>query len=73
MPEQTNGFSFTIVSLIVLVLVAIIDWLGVEVANGQVESVVLKLVEIASAIGIYWGRYRQGDITAGGRKKTTTQ
>ena len=62
--------SITIISWVLLAL----NWLTVKfsipVAPGDLDTTVHTLIAFFTVLGIYWGRYRKGDITwYGARKK----
>lgn len=60
--------SFTISSLIVSGIGFLLQQSGAEVAPENVQNFIEVGLQIIGAIGIYWGRYRQGDITIFGTK-----
>lgn len=61
--------SLTIQGLAVLILGKVLAWAGVQYDVAALQGWVSMTVVIAGAVGIYWGRYRQGDITWWGGKK----
>lgn len=62
------NFSVTIISLAVGVIATALKGVGLDVVEQDIETFVLTGVQIISAIGIYWGRYRVGDINFFGKK-----
>lgn len=61
--------SLTITSLVVGIIAVILSKIGVQVGGEALTTTVLTIVQIISAIGVYVGRYRKGDISIVGRKK----
>ena len=61
--------SVTILSLVVFVLSGLLKGAGVDVDDGQLTESVLTLLQVLTAVGVYWGRFRKGDLKwYGGRK-----
>lgn len=63
-----NNFSLTWTSIVVAVLIAIMKVAGIDIDDGQITEFVYTGVQLLSAIGILFGRYRQGDINIFGKK-----
>lgn len=62
--------SITISSLAVFLLNQLITRAGIEaIEESDLLAVIKVLVSIVSAVGVWWGRYRLGDITWYGRRK----
>lgn len=53
---------------VVLVLSMLVRTVEIDLDEGQVTEVASWIVTGISAVMIYWGRYRMGDITWYGRK-----
>lgn len=64
--------SFTIVSLLVGIISTFLTKFNIQYAPEDVTNFVNTLLLIASGIGVWWGRYRHGDITWYGTKKPAT-
>ncbi len=60
--------SFTISSLIVSAIGFILEHAGVKVGGDQIGNFVNVALQIIGALGVYWGRYRQGDVNVFGVK-----
>lgn len=58
--------SLTITSLIVLVLG--LFGVGDIVTESEVSQVINAIIQIAGVVGVWWGRYRHGDINPIGMK-----
>jgi len=61
--------SATILSLVIGILAEVLPRIGIQVGSAELTTTVQTLMLLISGIGIYWGRYRQGDITPFGVKK----
>jgi len=61
--------SLTIIGLVVAVLATFAKSSGVMVTNEALQTTVLTVVQLMSAVGIYYGRYRVGGITLFGARK----
>jgi uncharacterized membrane protein len=62
-----KDYSLTIASLIVLVA-GLVGW-GDIISEAEVGSVINSITEIVAVVGVWYGRYRQGDVSALGFKK----
>jgi hypothetical protein len=62
------NFSLTWSSAIVFFLLSLLKGAGLEADEGSVTAFVAMAIQVVSAIGIFWGRYRQGDISLFGLK-----
>ena len=61
--------SLTINGLIVGVIAYLLKGADMPVVEGGVETFVQVAIALIGAGGVYWGRYRKGDINFfGGRK-----
>ena len=60
--------SLTMVGLGVMILGFIFSKMGVPIAEGNLEITIITLVKIVGGITIWYGRFRQGDITFWGAK-----
>ncbi len=69
MAEESKQ-SLTITSLVVLALTLIFEKMGLEIAQSDLSTTVITIVKIASVIGVWFGRWRIGDINWLGRKKS---
>lgn len=56
-------YSLTIAGLLVMVITKLLQSSGIEVATESIQNFVVVLLQVVGAIAIYWGRFRQGDIT----------
>lgn len=65
---RNNKMSFTISSLAVAVLGYILEHAGVKIGGDQIGNFVNTAIQIIGAIGIYYGRFRQGGINIFGAK-----
>ena len=61
--------SLTITSLAVAVLGFILQHAGIVIGTESLTNFVDVGLQIIGAVGIYWGRFRQGDINVFGRKR----
>lgn len=60
--------SLTITGLIVMLIGFLFQQAGYDIEQTKIDDFVMVLVQIIGMIGVYWGRYRQGDITLIGKK-----
>ena len=60
--------SLTITGLVVLILGFVFSKMGIPLAEGSLETTITTLVQIAGGVIVWWGRYRQGDISVFGGK-----
>lgn len=65
-----GNFSLTTTSLLVFIVTAVFKQADIDISSHEIEEGVAFLVQIAALIGVYWGRFRHGDITWYGRKLT---
>ena len=61
--------SLTLVSLAVIVLGQLLRGAGFEVVDENLTQFIIVSSQALGAIGVYYGRFRQGDINLLGRKK----
>lgn len=61
--------SVTITALFVSGIGFILQQSGAQVAPENVQNFIEVLLQVVGAIGIYYGRFRQGDITIFGKIK----
>ena len=62
------NYSVTIVSLAVGVVGHFLAKSGFVVSDVDLQTTLDTLILIVSAVGVYYGRYRQGDINWMGKK-----
>lgn len=61
--------SLTLVSFAVFLLNRLLGIAGIQaVSDSEFLTTVRVIVDFVSALGVWWGRYRLGDITWYGRK-----
>lgn len=61
--------SLTISSLVVMILGIFLKGAGFELAPEEIQEFIAVLLQFVGAVGVYWGRYRAGDLKwFGGRK-----
>lgn len=60
--------SLTITSLVVLVLGLVAKGAGVPIVDGNLKQFVTTGAQLLGIAGVYWGRFRQGDVDLFGRK-----
>lgn len=63
--------SLTIGSWIFTAIDFIFSWGGITITQGEWDSFIKVGVGIISLLGIWYGRYRKGDIKWWGGRKTT--
>lgn len=61
--------SITISGLIITVISFVVSRYGLPFTEAEINSVVIGLAEVIGIAIAWYGRYRQGDITALGTKK----
>jgi hypothetical protein len=61
--------SVTITGLIVGIIAWILKGADIPVAEGSLETTIQVLVALVGAAGIWYGRWRQGDINVLGKRK----
>jgi hypothetical protein len=61
--------SLTISGLVVLIIGIIFDKNGVPVVQENIENFVAVSAQIIGVAGVYYGRYRKGDINIAGVRK----
>ena len=62
--------SVTISGWIIVALTWLLPHLGVNIDANALSMTVATIAQIVGGVLIYWGRYRQGDITWYGATKT---
>lgn len=60
--QKKTAMSLTIQGWIAGLLLAFLKWAGIHVGNDAVDAFVQVALALYAAIGVYWGRYRKGDI-----------
>ena len=68
--ERKYIMSLTITALAVLVLNYYVTQNGIELASEEIQSFVQQAAFLLAPIGVWYGRFRQGDITIYGKKIT---
>jgi len=63
------NYSLTLTALAVLVVKHILQGVGTELPDSDIEKFLSVLIDIVCAVGIYIGRFRKGDLTFWGRRK----
>ncbi len=61
--------SITILAWLVGVIDGFLVWAGLPVGDDEIGTFVKVSLALISAVGIYFGRYRKGDITWFGKRK----
>ena len=65
--------SITISSIILLIVLKILQWMGVKIGPDELNAFVQTGGTIILGIIAWYGRWRKGDVTwFGARKKTKT-
>lgn len=62
-------FSFTYISGLVVVLVQVLSWLGIDVSVDALSTSLSTILTIIAGIVVAYRRFVQGDITPLGSKK----
>ena len=62
------GYSLTWQSAIVFIIVWLLKTAGIGVEEGNVTTMVLTLVQVITAVGILYGRWRKKDINIFGKR-----
>ena len=60
--------SLTLSSLFITALGFIFEHAGIKVGNDEIGTFVNVALQTVGALGIYWGRYRKGDVSWFGKK-----
>jgi len=66
---NTSKQSVTITSLFVFGAIWIGQQAGIAIGEGEILTTIATLGKFAAIAGVYWGRYRIGDINFFGAKK----
>ena len=65
---KRKKMSLTLSSLFITALGFIFERAGIKVGTEEIGTFINVTLQIVGAIGIYWGRYRQGNVNWFGRK-----
>lgn len=63
--EPMSLLSVTGGGAIVLIVSAALKWFGVEVADGQIDTAVKAIIDLAGIFMLVYGQLRRKDLVAG--------
>lgn len=63
------NYSMTYGSFIVFLILMFLKQAGIEAEEGTIVSFVGVLMQVVSAVGVFWGRYRAGGVSLAGVKQ----
>ncbi len=66
---KRKKMSLTLSSLFITALGFIFERAGIKVGNDEIGTFVNVALQVIGAVGIYWGRYRQGNVNWFGWKR----
>jgi len=61
--------SLTITGLVAMLIGFAFQNAGFDVEATKIDDFLMVFSQLIGMVGVYWGRYRQGDITLFGTKK----
>ena len=66
-----SNFSLTYGSFIAFILIGFLKKANISLNESDIMTTIETIVQIATGIGVFWGRYRAGGVTKFGFRKTS--
>ena len=57
-----TNLSLTWQSAVIFIIVWLVKSAGLEITEGEITTTIMTLIQVFSAVGILYGRWRQGDL-----------